>query len=98
MNVQEGDQVRITQRLMRQGKGTAPERFYQVTGTVEQIRPTKINSWHARRHQGQLHVLELLIRKADDERSSVVIDPGTEVEVLPGADPQKPSASPAQSE
>lgn len=80
--IQPGDLVKITKRLMREGKKGAIDRFYELTGTVDQVSIVKTDSWHARRHDRRLHLLTLVIRKDDDELSSVIVDPGTQVDVL----------------
>ena len=82
MNIQPGDLVKITKRLMREGKPNASDRFYELTGMVDQVCIAKTHSWHARRHEGRLHLLELVIRKEDGELSNVVVDPSTKVDVL----------------
>lgn len=74
-----GDRVRVTQRVV------AHDRKYLTTveGVVVSVGARKTGSWFAHGKQQRLWLPRLVIRKADGELTSLVIDPHSVIAILP---------------
>ncbi len=70
-----GTPVRVTQTLDRRGQDWTSE----VVGVVEAWEHAPTGSWLAKGKQGKLWLKRLVLRKADGEITSLVVDRGTSI-------------------
>lgn len=73
-----GQRVRVTKRLRFQQS----VHLVAVEGRLLELRQVRTESSFAGSTDGRRHISELLLEKADGERSVMVVDPYTRVEVL----------------
>ncbi len=78
MTIKPGQKIRVTQWIDRREGGW--ER--SVEGVVEEVKAEPTGSWFAHGKDAKLWLQRVVLRKADGEITTIVIDPRTKIDVL----------------